>query len=87
MHQRCKAVESNGISTKIWKCSDDVEVSWLINLFNKILKTKKMLDEWRKSTIVPIYKNKNDIQNCFSYHCIRFMSCIMKFWRGLLSVN
>ena len=43
-------------------------------MFNKILKTKKMPDEWRKSIRVPIYMNKTDIQNHSSYHGIKLIS-------------
>lgn len=43
-------------------------------LFNKILRTNKMLDQWRRSVVVPIYKNKEDIQSCTSYRGIKFES-------------
>jgi len=26
-------------------------------LFNEIMRTKKMPDEWRRNTLIPIYKN------------------------------
>ncbi|KAG5596111.1 hypothetical protein H5410_037343 [Solanum commersonii] len=37
-------------------------LEWLA-AFNVILKTTKMPDEWRWSTMVPLYKNKGDIRN------------------------
>ena len=39
-----------------WKCLGEVAVDFLIRLFNKILETNKMPNEWRKSVLVPIYK-------------------------------
>ena len=45
--------------------------------FQKILKTKKMPNEWQKNTLVPIYKNKGDIQNCLNYMGIKLMSHTM----------
>ena len=42
-------------------------VLWLTKLFNEILRSKKMPEDWRKSTLVPIYKNKGDIQSCENY--------------------
>ena len=50
----------------------------LLKLFNKILRIKKMLNEWRKITLIPIYENKGDIQNCTNYREIKLMSHTMK---------
>ena len=38
----------------------------------------KMPDEWRRSILVPIYKNKGDIQSCTNYRGIKLMSHTMK---------
>ena len=51
-----RALELDGIPIEAWKCLGDVRVSWLTKLFNKIIVTKKMLGEWRKSILVPIFK-------------------------------
>ena len=53
-----KTVSPDDISIKEWKVLRETGITWLTNLFNKILKTKKMPNEWQKSTLVPIYKNK-----------------------------
>ena len=50
---------------------------WLTMLFNKILMTKKMPDELRRSVVVPINKNKGDIQNCTNYRRIKLMRYTM----------
>ncbi|XP_070054103.1 uncharacterized protein [Nicotiana tomentosiformis] len=34
--------------------------------------------EWRRNTMVPVYKNKGDIQNCNNYRGIKFLSHTMK---------
>lgn len=62
----------------------DDGLSWLTKLFNKILRTKKIPDEWRKSIMVPIYKNKGDIQNCTNYRGIKLMSHTMKLWERVI---
>ena len=59
-------------------------IVWLIDLFNKILKTNKMPNEWRKSTLVPIYKNKGDVQNCMNYMGIKLMSHTMNLWERVI---
>ena len=53
-------------------------MSWLMKFFNKIILTKKMSDEWRKSILLPIYKNKVDIQSCTNYKGIKLMCHTMK---------
>ena len=55
-----KALGPDGIPIEVWKCLGEDGVSWLIKLFNRILMTNRMPDEWRKSVLVPIYKNKGD---------------------------
>ncbi|KAI8559998.1 hypothetical protein RHMOL_Rhmol04G0220700 [Rhododendron molle] len=62
-----KALGPDGIPIEVWKSLGDLEATWLTKLFNKIIMTRKMPDEWRRSTLVPIYKNKGDIQSCNNY--------------------
>ena len=56
-----RALGPDGIPIEAWKCLEDIGVSWLTKFFNKIILTKKMPNEWKKSILVPIYKNKRDI--------------------------
>ena len=59
---RRKAVGPDGVPAEAWKCLGDWGIDWLTRLFNRIFLSKKMPDEWRMSTLVPIYKNKGDVQ-------------------------
>ena len=43
-----------------------------------------MRDEWRRSVVVPIYKNMGDIQNCTDYCGIKLMSHAMKLWERVM---
>ena len=43
-----------------------------------------MLEEWRRSILVPIYKNKEDIKCCTSYCRIKLMSHTMKLWERVI---
>ena len=56
-----KAVGSNEIPIEVWKCLGEFGIKWLTKLFNRIWQSNKMPDEWRKSTLIPLYKNKGDI--------------------------
>ncbi|KAM2221020.1 hypothetical protein ACFX1S_020148 [Malus domestica] len=79
-----KAVGPDDISIEVWKVLGETSIAWLTDLFNRILKTKKMPTEWRKSTLVPIYKNKGDVQNCMNYRGIKLMSHTMKLWERVI---
>ncbi|XP_019260539.1 PREDICTED: uncharacterized protein LOC109238517 [Nicotiana attenuata] len=46
--------------------------------------TKRMPEEWRQSLIVPLYKNKGDIQNCNNYRGIKLLSHTMKVWERVV---
>ncbi|WVZ49707.1 hypothetical protein U9M48_001039 [Paspalum notatum var. saurae] len=62
-----KAVGPDAIPIEVWRCLGDIAIVWLTKLFNQILRSNKMPEEWRRSTLVPIYKNKGDIQSCTNY--------------------
>ena len=79
-----KAAGPDGIPIEVWKTLGDMEIRWLTKLFNKIWRHGKMPDAWRKSTIVPIYKNKGDIQNCSNYRGIKLISHTMKLWERVI---
>ena len=43
-----------------------------------------MPEEWRRSILVPILKNKGDAQSCTNYRGIKLMSHTMKFWERVI---
>jgi hypothetical protein len=43
-----------------------------------------MLDEWRWCILVPIFKNKGDVQSCTNYRGIKLMSDTMKLWERII---
>ena len=71
-----KAVSPNAIPIEVWKCLGKFWIKWLTKLFNKIWQSNKMSDEWRKSTLIPLYKNKCDIQECSNYRGIKLISLL-----------
>ena len=62
-----KAVGPDNILVETWKSLGDEGIDWLTKLFNSILTSEEMPEEWRASTLVPIFKNKGDIQECKNY--------------------
>ncbi|KAE8660533.1 hypothetical protein F3Y22_tig00116951pilonHSYRG00347 [Hibiscus syriacus] len=53
-----KAVGPDQIPIIVWLALGEEGVKWLTNIFNIILETAKMPEEWRESTMIPIYKKK-----------------------------
>ncbi|XP_039841081.1 uncharacterized protein LOC120700963 [Panicum virgatum] len=79
-----KATCPDGIPVEVWRCLGDIAIVWLTKLFNRIFRSNKMPEEWRRSILVPIYKNKGDIQSCTNYRGIKLMSHTMKLWERVI---
>jgi hypothetical protein len=73
-----KSMGPDRIPIKVWRTLGDVAIVWLTKLFNFIFRLNKMLDEWSRSILVPIFKNKEDMQSCTNYRRIKLMSYTMK---------
>ncbi|GJR81000.1 retrovirus-related pol polyprotein LINE-1 [Tanacetum coccineum] len=81
---RNKVVGPDQIPIEAWKCLKNEGVKWLTCLFNKIFSSAKMHDEWRLSKVIPIYKNKGDMQACGNYRGIKLLSHTMKLWEKVI---
>ncbi|GLS47117.1 hypothetical protein GCM10007884_51210 [Methylobacterium brachythecii] len=79
-----KALGPDGVPLDVWRCLGDFGIAWLTKFFNKILSSRKMPDGWRKSILVPIFKNKGDAQDCNNYRGIKLMSHTMKLWERVI---
>jgi len=79
-----KAVGPDGVPIEVWRCLGKIGIDWLTNLFNKIWTATRIPQDWRKSTLVPVYKNKGDAQDCSNYRGIKLMSHTMKLWERVI---
>jgi hypothetical protein len=79
-----KAMGPDGIPIEAWRGLGDVAIVWLTKLFNLIFRSNKMPEEWRRSILVPIFKNKGDVQSCTNYRGIKLMSHTMKLWERVI---
>ncbi|KAL6531786.1 hypothetical protein OROMI_028149 [Orobanche minor] len=79
-----KAEGPYGIPIEVWRCLGERGIEWLTMLFNKIWRSNKMPSAWRKSILVPLYKNKGDVQDCSNYCGIKLMSHTMKLWERVI---
>jgi hypothetical protein len=79
-----KVMGPDGSLIKVWRCLGDLAIVWLTKLFNNIYRSNKMPEEWRRSILVPLYKNKGDIQSSTNYRGIKLMSHTMKLWERVI---
>ncbi|KAK3557054.1 hypothetical protein QTP70_024466, partial [Hemibagrus guttatus] len=82
-----KAVGPDDIPVEVWKCLGEAAVEFLASLFNRVLESERMPEEWRRSVLVPIFKNKGDVQSCSIYRGIKLMSHAMKLWERVVEAR
>ena len=79
-----KATGMDGIPVEVWKCLGDEGIDMLWDLMQGIYEQETIPTEWRDSVIIPIYKEKGDIQDCGNYRGIKLMSHTMKIWERII---
>jgi hypothetical protein len=79
-----KTMGPDGIPIEVWMTLEDVAIVWLTKLFNLIFRSNKMPVEWRRSILVPIFKNKVDVQSCTNYREIKLMSHTMNLCERII---
>ncbi|KAK3510717.1 hypothetical protein QTP70_015983, partial [Hemibagrus guttatus] len=64
-----KAVGPDDIPVEVWKCLGEAAVEFLASLFNRVLESERMPEEWRRSVLVPIFRIRyRDDQR--ELHCV-----------------
>ena len=82
-----KAVGPDGIPVEVWRCLGEEGIDILWDLFNKIYQQEKIPDSWRNSLLIPIYKDKGDIQDCANYRGIKLMAHTMKMYERIIEAR
>ncbi|XP_060177831.1 uncharacterized protein LOC132607768 [Lycium barbarum] len=75
------------IPVEFWKNVGRGGLEWLTRLLNVIFRTAEIPKKWRWSTMIPLYKNKGDIQNCNNYRGIKLLSHTMKVWERVVETR
>ena len=78
-----KAVGADEIPTEAWKYMGNFGIR-LCKLFNCIMNTEHMPSAWRQSILIPIFKEKGDIQECKNYCGIKLLSHTFKIWERVV---
>ena len=82
-----KAVGLDELPVEVWKCMGEMGIEFLTRLLNKLLVGETITKEWRRSVLIPIYKNKGDAQCCGNYRGIKLMSHTMKIWERIIKAR
>ncbi|KAI5726127.1 hypothetical protein M8J77_024147 [Diaphorina citri] len=79
-----KATGPDEIPVEAWKSLGEKGIDILWKMMKQIYERERIPDEWRESEIVPIYKQKGDIQDANNYRGIKLMPHTMKIWERIV---
>ena len=79
-----KVTVMDGIPVDVLRCLGKEGFDMLWDLMKWIYEQDKITTEWRDSVIIPIYKEKGDIQDCGNYRGIKLMTHTMKIWERII---
>ena len=79
-----KAIGPDDIPVEVWKCLGEIALEFLTKLYNRTMESERMPKEWRDSILLPIFKNKGDVQSCSNYRGIKLTSHSMTLWERVV---
>ena len=82
-----KAVGPDELPVEVWKCMGEMGIKFLTRLFNRLLIGERMPEEWRRSVLIPIYRNEEDAQCCGNSRGIKLMIHTMKIWERFIEAR
>ena len=80
-----KAAGIDGILNEYIKCTIDLMVPLYNKLFNQVLNTGEIPEDWLTGLIIPIYKNKGSKCDTDNYRGITLLSCVGKLFTSILN--
>ena len=75
-----KTVGPDDIPVEEWNCLGESALKFLTKLYNITMESQRTPEEWRDSVLIPIFKNKGDVQSCSNYRGIQLIGHTMKLW-------
>ncbi len=70
----------DGIPIKLVKEGGRTINKYMLELFNNIYRSGIILEEWRRTEIVPVFKKKGDAGMCKNYRAISLIPHITKYY-------
>ena len=56
----------------------------MLDMLQKMFEQENMPEEWRDSVIVPIFKEKGDIQDCVNFRSTKMIYHTTKIWERII---
>lgn len=85
--KRNKAVGPDNVPSEFWLKCGEIGLLFFSILFNRILKGNPMPETFRKSYLLPFYKNKEDSRECKNYRGIKLLAHTMKILERILDTR
>lgn len=82
-----KAEGIDGIINEYIKSTKHIMCPLYVKLFNKVLDTGVIPEDWLIGVIVPFYKNTGDTKDVNNYRGITLLSCLGKLFTTMLNVR
>ena len=82
-----KAPGPDGLPSETYKWLSEENLQTLINLFNNILQTGQIPQEWNMATVVEIYKGKGNRTDPEMYRPISLLSTAYKLSAGIMQTR
>ena len=62
-----KSTGHDGIPVEVWTVLEEEGVDILHKLIKELMEKEVIPEKWRESALIPIFKEKGDIQGCENY--------------------
>ena len=72
------------VSIDMVKAGGEEEIQWMWEVLREVWRLERIPDEWTRSVIVPIFKNKGDILDCKQYRGIKLLERGLKVLERVL---
>ena len=82
-----KSTGPSGVAAEMLKASGESGVRWMTDLFNLVVKTGNIPEDWSKSWMVSIYKGKGNALECNSYRGIKLLEHAMKVFERIIEAR
>ena len=73
-----KAAGPSEVCAQMISASGEIGVSVMVELCQHVLDGKEMPDEWQKSVLLPIFKEKGDVRNCNTFREVKLLDHTIK---------
>ena len=85
--QEMKSGKTTGpseVSVEMIVASGEIRVKVMMELCQRVMDGREMLDEWKTSVTVPIFRGKGDVMSCGSYRGVKLLEHAMKIVERVL---